>query len=73
MRKEYILTEEEKLQKRRKIEENRSRKMSITSEDAGPSQRWVDTLVARFLIIILTSISSKIIQGYGWLLLNSIR
>lgn len=35
MRKEYILTEEEKLQKRRKIEENRSRKMSTRSEDCS--------------------------------------
>jgi hypothetical protein len=40
MRKEYILTEEEKLQKRRKIEENRSRKMSVTSDDASTSQRY---------------------------------
>jgi len=34
MRKEYILTEEEKLRKRQKIEENRIRKTSITSEEA---------------------------------------
>jgi hypothetical protein len=33
MRKEYILTEEEKMRKRQKIEENRIRKTSITSED----------------------------------------
>jgi len=33
MRKEYILTEEEKQRKRQKIEENRIRKSSITSED----------------------------------------
>jgi nuclear receptor subfamily 1 group I len=35
MRKEYILTEEEKQRKRQKIEENRIRKSSITSEDAA--------------------------------------
>lgn len=35
MRKEYILTEEEKMIKRRKIEENRSRKMSANSEDSS--------------------------------------
>jgi len=34
MRKEYILTEEEKQRKRQKIEENRSRKTSVTSEEA---------------------------------------
>ena len=34
MRKEYILTEEEKQRKRQKIEENRIRKTSITSEEA---------------------------------------
>lgn len=33
MRKEYILTEEEKMRKRQKIEENRIRKTSVTSED----------------------------------------
>jgi len=33
MRKEYILTEEEKQRKRQKIEENRIRKSSVTSED----------------------------------------
>lgn len=33
MRKEYILTEEEKMRKRQKIEENRTRKTSMTSED----------------------------------------
>jgi Zinc finger, C4 type (two domains) len=33
MRKEYILTEEEKMRKRQKIEENRIRKTSMTSED----------------------------------------
>jgi len=34
MRKEYILTEEEKQRKRQKIEENRIRKTSVTSEEA---------------------------------------
>jgi len=33
MRKEYILTEEEKQRKRQKIEENRIRKTSVTSEE----------------------------------------
>jgi len=35
MRKEYILTDEEKMRKRRKIEENRCRKMSTASDDSN--------------------------------------
>jgi nuclear receptor subfamily 1 group I len=41
MRKEYILTEEEKMRKRQKIEENRIRKTSITSEDTTTITTYV--------------------------------
>jgi len=43
MRKEYILTEEEKQRKRQKIEENRIRKSSVTSDDVVTQAVLVDS------------------------------
>ena len=45
MRKEYILTDEEKQRKRQKIEENRIRKTSVTSEEAVTHAVLVLTVV----------------------------
>jgi len=67
MRKEYILTDEEKMRKRRKIEENRSqRKMSTASDDSNPiiayvspSERDIYTGVAGLKVVSATSCSSS--------------
>jgi len=56
MRKEYILTEEEKQRKRQKIEENRIRKSSITSEDVITHAVLVQT-VCIFVDIILYEVT----------------
>ena len=48
MRKEYIMTEEEKMLKRRKIEENRARRLSSASDDMS-SHVLVSLLLAWYL------------------------
>jgi len=63
MRKEYILTEEEKQRKRQKIEENRIRKTSITSEEAVTYALLVRTVC--FVCVVYTADAPRTLTSHS--------